>query len=184
MGLQLIRQNFGKRWMVEPIGGGAFSHAPGKGLAEGGLVGSAIAVNAVPGGQSLLPRLIQPAAGSNQDATAAKVGSICASISAAQTLGLAGYWLPRVGVGIRINRLSPELAGLRGSVTSVLGVMTSSYSFKSVACEPHLHEGWKHSWMVCVREEVGIGPANHVYAWVARTKERCTAMVFGYPGLC
>ena len=69
----------------------------------GALVGLAAAVNAVPGGQSLLPRLIQPAAGSNQDATAAKLRSFCASISAAQTRDLAGDWLPRVGVGIRIN---------------------------------------------------------------------------------
>ena len=69
----------------------------------GALVGLAVAVNAVPGGQSLLPRLIQPAAGSNQDATAAKIGFLFASISAAQTRDLAGDWLPRVGVGIRIN---------------------------------------------------------------------------------
>lgn len=33
MGLQLSRQNSSKRWMVEPIGGGAFSHAPGMGWA-------------------------------------------------------------------------------------------------------------------------------------------------------
>lgn len=93
---------------------------------EGGaLVGLAVAVNAVPGGQSLLPRLIQPAAGSNQDATPAKPGSLFASISAGQTLGLAWYWLPRVEVGIRINRLSPQLARLRGSVPLVLGGMIS-----------------------------------------------------------
>lgn len=33
MGLRFSRQNFGKRWMVEPIGGGAFRYAPGKGWA-------------------------------------------------------------------------------------------------------------------------------------------------------
>jgi hypothetical protein len=33
MGLQFSRQNFGKRWMVEPIGGGAYRYAPGKGWA-------------------------------------------------------------------------------------------------------------------------------------------------------
>jgi GH24 family phage-related lysozyme (muramidase) len=33
MGLRFSRQNFGKRWMVEPIGGGAYRHAPGKGWA-------------------------------------------------------------------------------------------------------------------------------------------------------
>jgi hypothetical protein len=33
MGLQFSRQNFGKRWMVKPIGGGAYRHAPGKGWA-------------------------------------------------------------------------------------------------------------------------------------------------------
>lgn len=31
--LRFSRQNFGKRWMVEPIGGGAYRHAPGKGWA-------------------------------------------------------------------------------------------------------------------------------------------------------
>ena len=33
MGLRFSRQNFGKRWMVEPIGGGAYRYAPGKGWA-------------------------------------------------------------------------------------------------------------------------------------------------------
>jgi GH24 family phage-related lysozyme (muramidase) len=33
MGLRFSRLNFGKRWMVEPIGGGAYRHAPGKGWA-------------------------------------------------------------------------------------------------------------------------------------------------------
>jgi hypothetical protein len=33
MGLQFSRQNFGKRWMVEPIGDGAYRHAPDKGWA-------------------------------------------------------------------------------------------------------------------------------------------------------
>jgi hypothetical protein len=33
MGLQYSRQNFGRRLMVEPIGGGAYRHAPGKGWA-------------------------------------------------------------------------------------------------------------------------------------------------------
>lgn len=31
--LQLTRTNFGRRWMVEPIGGGAYRHAPGRGWA-------------------------------------------------------------------------------------------------------------------------------------------------------
>ena len=33
MGLRFSRQNFGKRWMVEPIGGGDYRYAPGKGWA-------------------------------------------------------------------------------------------------------------------------------------------------------
>jgi len=33
MGLRFSRINFGKRWMVEPIGGGAYRYAPGKGWA-------------------------------------------------------------------------------------------------------------------------------------------------------
>ena len=33
MGLRFSRQNFGKRWMVMPIGGGAYRYAPGKGWA-------------------------------------------------------------------------------------------------------------------------------------------------------
>jgi GH24 family phage-related lysozyme (muramidase) len=33
MGLRFSRLNFGKRWMVVPIGGGAYRHAPGKGWA-------------------------------------------------------------------------------------------------------------------------------------------------------
>jgi GH24 family phage-related lysozyme (muramidase) len=33
MGLSFSRHNFGKRWMVEPIGGGAYRYAPGKGWA-------------------------------------------------------------------------------------------------------------------------------------------------------
>jgi GH24 family phage-related lysozyme (muramidase) len=31
--LRFSRENFGRRWMVEPIGGGAYRHAPGKGWA-------------------------------------------------------------------------------------------------------------------------------------------------------
>ena len=69
-------------------------------------------------------------------------------------------------------------------VPSVLGGMICGYSYKSVACEPNLHEACKPSWFVCVREEVVIGPANHDYAWVTCTRERCNAMVFGYPGQC
>jgi hypothetical protein len=33
MGLRFSRRNFGRRWMVEPIGGGAYRYAPGKGWA-------------------------------------------------------------------------------------------------------------------------------------------------------
>ncbi len=33
MGVQLSRQNFGRRWMVKPIGGGVFRHVPCKGWA-------------------------------------------------------------------------------------------------------------------------------------------------------
>jgi GH24 family phage-related lysozyme (muramidase) len=33
MGLRFSRLNFGKRWMVEPIGGGTYRYAPGKGWA-------------------------------------------------------------------------------------------------------------------------------------------------------
>jgi hypothetical protein len=44
-----------------------------------------------------LPRLIQPALGSYQDVTDANLGSLGTSISAAQTLGLAGDCLARVG---------------------------------------------------------------------------------------
>jgi|688.fasta_scaffold00809_55 hypothetical protein len=33
MGLRFSRQNFGRRWMVDPIGGGAYRYAPGKGWA-------------------------------------------------------------------------------------------------------------------------------------------------------
>lgn len=33
MGLRFSRLNFGKRWMVEPIGGGAYRYAPGRGWA-------------------------------------------------------------------------------------------------------------------------------------------------------
>jgi hypothetical protein len=33
MGLRFSRLNFGKRWMVEPIGGGAYRSVPGKGCA-------------------------------------------------------------------------------------------------------------------------------------------------------
>lgn len=51
-----------------------------------------------------LPRLIQPDLGSYQDATDAKHGSLGTSISAVQTLGLAGDWLPRVGVGIKSDK--------------------------------------------------------------------------------
>ena len=115
--------------------------------------------------------------GNYQDATAAKLRSLCASISAAQTRGLARDWLPRVGVGIRINRLSPQLAWLRGSIPLVLGGMISSYSFTAVACGPNLNEPGYPSWFVCHREQVVIEPANHAFAWVACIKERCTAMV-------
>ena len=69
-------------------------------------------------------------------------------------------------------------------VPSVLGGMIYSYSFTSVACEAYLHVAGRPSWFVCVREEVVIGTANYVYAWESGTKERCTAMVFGYPGQC
>jgi hypothetical protein len=39
MGLRFSRRNFGRRWMVEPIGGGAYRYAPGRGWAVvvGGL---------------------------------------------------------------------------------------------------------------------------------------------------
>ena len=33
MGLRFSRRNFGRRWMVQPIGGGAYRYAPGKGWA-------------------------------------------------------------------------------------------------------------------------------------------------------
>jgi hypothetical protein len=33
MGLRFSRRNFGRRWMVEPVGGGAYRYAPGKGWA-------------------------------------------------------------------------------------------------------------------------------------------------------
>jgi hypothetical protein len=33
MGLRFSRLNFGRRWMVEPIGGGAYRYAPGRGWA-------------------------------------------------------------------------------------------------------------------------------------------------------
>lgn len=33
MGLRFSQRNFGRRWMVEPIGGGAYRYAPGKGWA-------------------------------------------------------------------------------------------------------------------------------------------------------
>jgi hypothetical protein len=33
MGLRFSRRNFGRRWMVEPIGGGAYRYAPGRGWA-------------------------------------------------------------------------------------------------------------------------------------------------------
>jgi hypothetical protein len=33
MGLRFSRGNFGRRWMVEPIGGGAYRYAPGRGWA-------------------------------------------------------------------------------------------------------------------------------------------------------
>jgi hypothetical protein len=33
MGLRFSRRNFGRRWMVEAIGGGAYRHAPGRGWA-------------------------------------------------------------------------------------------------------------------------------------------------------
>ena len=141
------------------------------------MVGSAIAVNEVPGRQPLVPRLIQSDAGSYQDATATKIGFIGASISTAQTRGLAGDWLPRVGVGIRIKRLSPPLAGLRGSVPLVLGGMISSYSFTAVECEPNLNEPGNPSWFFCHREQMVVEAANHAFAWVACIKESCTAMV-------
>ena len=115
--------------------------------------------------------------GNYQDATAAKLRSLCASISAAQTRGLARDWLPRVGVGIRINRLSPQLAGLRGSVPLVLGGMISSYSLTAVECEPNLNEPGNPSWFFCHLEQMVIELANHAFAWVACIKESCTAMV-------
>ena len=46
---------------------------------------------------------------------------------------------------------------------SVLGGTISSYSFMSVACGPNLHEGGRPACLVCDREEVVIGPANHCY---------------------
>ena len=64
----------------------------------------------------------------------------------------------------------------------VLGGMICGYSFMFVACEPNLHEAWKPSWFVYVREEVVIGPANHDYAWVTCTKECCTAMALRVSG--
>jgi hypothetical protein len=82
MGLQFSRQNFCKRWIMEP---------------------PSISVYAVPWWQSVHPRLLQSAAGSYQDATATKLGSLGAGISAAQACCLASDWLPRVGMGIRIG---------------------------------------------------------------------------------
>ena len=62
-------------------------------------------------------------------------------------------------------------------VPSVLGGMICSYSFTSVACKPYLHEGGRPACLVCDREEVVIGPANHCYTWVTSTKECHTTMV-------
>jgi hypothetical protein len=62
-------------------------------------------------------------------------------------------------------------------VPSVLGGMICSYSFTSVACKPYLHEGGRPACLVCDREEVVIGPANHCYTWVTSTKECYTTMV-------
>jgi hypothetical protein len=81
MRLQFSRQNFGKRWMVEPIGQREW--------------GAWVAISA--------PQADSAVSGSYQDATATKLGSLGAGISAAQSSCLASDWLPRVGVGIRIN---------------------------------------------------------------------------------
>jgi len=62
-------------------------------------------------------------------------------------------------------------------VPSVLGGMICSYSFTSVACEPNLHEGGRPAFLVCDREEVVVGPANHAYNWIICAKECCTTMV-------
>jgi hypothetical protein len=62
-------------------------------------------------------------------------------------------------------------------VPSLLGGMICSFSFTSVACKPYLHEGGRPACLVCDREEVVIGPANHCYTWVTFTKEFCTTMV-------
>lgn len=62
-------------------------------------------------------------------------------------------------------------------VPSVLGGMICSYSFTSVACKPYLYEGGRPACLVCDREEVVIGPANHCYTWVTSTKECYTTMV-------
>jgi hypothetical protein len=82
-GLQFSRQNFGKRWMVEPIG-------------QRGC-GAWVAISA---SQAASVR-----AGSYQEVTATKLGSLAVIISAAQTRGLASDWLPRIGVGMRVNML-------------------------------------------------------------------------------
>ena len=48
-------------------------------------------------------------------------------------------------------------------VPSVLGGMICSYSITSVAFEPYLHEDGRPACLVCDREEVVIGRANHCY---------------------
>ena len=62
-------------------------------------------------------------------------------------------------------------------VPSVLGGMICSYSFTSVACEPNLYEDGRPACLVCDREEVFIGAANHCYNWVTFAKEFCTTVV-------
>jgi hypothetical protein len=53
---------------------------------------------------------------------------------------------------------------LMALVPSVLGGMICSYSFMSVACGPNLHECGRPAFLVCDREEVVVGPANHCYS--------------------
>jgi len=65
-------------------------------------------------------------------------------------------------------------------VPSVLGGMICSYSFTSVACGPNLHDAVRPACVVCDREEVVTGSANHCYNWVNSTKERYTQWFYGY----
>jgi len=62
-------------------------------------------------------------------------------------------------------------------VPSVLGGMICSYSITSVAFEPYLHEDGRPACLVCDREEVVIGRANHCYTWATNIKECPTTMV-------